>query len=121
MADSIAVQMQKILNEYDQEVQETVNEAVDAASKSTVQTLRNTSPKKSGKYARGWTRTKEGGGRVVSYIVHNKHYQLTHLLENGHIVRNKKGTYGRTNGIKHIEPAEQAGAQEFESYIERKL
>lgn len=122
MADTFSVQMNNILNEYDKEVQETVNSSIDTISRETVQRLKNNSPKRTGVYARGWTRRKDSGGRVVSYIVYNSTKpQITHLLENGHLVRNKFGTYGRTNGNGKIREAEQWANMELESLIERKL
>lgn len=39
-------------------------------------------------------------------VVYNKeHYRLTHLLENGHIIKNAYGTYGRTAPRPHVKPA----------------
>ncbi len=124
MADtkSVAVQMENILEEFEKEVKEVTNNAIDSVSKESVQKLKNTSPKKSGKYARGWgTEEQRGVGGIRTVIVKNKVYQLTHLLENGHVVRNKKGTYGRAPGIKHIKPVEEWAITELPLEIERKL
>ena len=116
--ESVEIQMTEILNEYSERVREVAEQAAEQAAKDTAKTLKNTSPKRYGSYARSWTVKRDGD----SWIVHNsKHYQLTHLLENGHVIRNKSGAYGRTNGIKHIQPAEQEGIQNFESRIERGL
>ena len=117
--ESVEIQMAEILDEYSERVRKVAEQAAEQAAKDTSKTLKNTSPKRYGEYARSWTVKKDADG---GYIVHNsKHYQLTHLLENGHVIRNKKGTYGRTSGIKHIQPAEQEGIQNFESRIERGL
>ena len=119
---SVTAQMTEILDNYSKEVKDVTNDAIKKTAKTSASKLRNTSPKKSGKYARGWTvKTERGSGGISTVTVHNKVYQLTHLLENGHIVRNKKGTYGRTNGIKHIAPVEEWAVSELPLEIERKL
>lgn len=115
---SVAIQMKQILDEFDDKVNRVLNEAAVETADESADKLRNTSPRKSGEYAEGWTVKKEGDGDVV---VHNTHYQLTHLLENGHVIRNKKGTYGRTSGIKHIKPVETWANKEFQNKIERGL
>ena len=115
---SVAIQMEQILDEFDDKVNRVLNEAAVETADESADKLRNTSPRKSGEYAEGWTVKKEGDGNV---IVHNTHYQLTHLLENGHVIRNKKGTYGRTSGIKHIKPVETWANKEFQNKIERGL
>ena len=120
---SVALQMEQILDDYSEEVKKATNNAIDTTSKESVQKLKNTSPKKSGKYARGWRvkkdRTRSG---IETVTVHNKtDYQLTHLLENGHVIRNKKGEYGRTNGIKHIAPVEEWASSELPLEIEKEL
>ena len=115
---SVAIQMEQILDEFDDKVNKVLNEAADKTADEAADKLRNTSPRKSGEYAEGWTVKKEGDGDVV---VHNTHYQLTHLLENGHVIRNKKGTYGRTSGKKHIKPVETWANKEFQNKIERGL
>ena len=119
---SVALQMQDILDDYSKDVKEATNDAIEKTSKESVRKLKNTSPKKSGEYAKGWKLKKDRGrDGIATVTVHNKIYQLTHLLENGHVVRNAKGTYGRTNGIKHIAPVEEWAESELQQEIERKL
>lgn len=123
--DSVSIQMKEIMDKYGRDAKQ----AIDASAKETadlcVQQLKNTSPKRSkggGAYARSWTVKAEKHGDITDYIVHNsKHYQLTHLLENGHVIRNKKGTYGRTRPIKHIAPAEETGEMRFELGVRARL
>ena len=123
MAESISVQMHEIMQAYGDHVKDVWGTSVNRVSKETVQKLRNTSPKKTGSYARGWSLKRVAARHgLVDVIVHNKtDYQLTHLLENGHVIRNKKGEYGRTNGIKHIAPVEQWANDELPREIEREL
>lgn len=124
MAESISVQMEKIMDAYGDQVKNVWDVSVSRVSREAVQRLRNTSPKKTGSYARGWSlkRVKSRGSGVTDIIVHNRtDYQLTHLLENGHVIRNKKGTYGRTRPIKHIAPVAEWAETELPSEIEREL
>lgn len=108
---SISVQMNELLDEVDREVQQSARQNIDGVAKEAVQKLRNTSPVKTGSYAKGWSAKKQG---EMDVVVHNRtDYQLTHLLENGHVIRNKKGTYGRTPGIKHIAPVEEWASDEL--------
>ena len=119
---SVAVQMENILEDYSKEVKKATDDSIEKVTKESVQKLRNTSPKKSGDYAKGWTKKKiKNRNGISEVIVHNKLYQLTHLLENGHIVRNKYGEYGRYNGVKHIAPVEEWAQSELPAEIEREL
>lgn len=115
---SVSIQMKQILDEFDDKVNRVLADAADQTAKESADKLRNTSPRRSGDYANGWTVKKLARGDVV---VHNTHYQLTHLLENGHVIRNKKGTYGRAPGKKHIKPVENWANKEFQRKIERGL
>lgn len=120
--NSVAIQMEKILEQYSKEVKDVTDKSIEKVSKESVKKLKNTSPKRTGKYARSWTKKKVKGRNGIDEVtVHNKQYQLTHLLENGHIVRNSKGTYGRTNGIKHIKPVEEWAQDALPQEIERRL
>lgn len=58
-------------------------------------------------YAEGWT-VKEKNDRKSGkyYVVFNKiHYRLTHLLENGHLIANKRNGVGYAAPHPHIKPA----------------
>lgn len=115
---SVSLQMEAIIEEYTDKVNEVLKRATEQVSTDTVERLQSKSPRKSGEYAAGWTKKTTAKNEVVVY---NTHYQLTHLLENGHVIRNKKGTYGRTSGKKHIKPAENWANREFQRKIEEGL
>lgn len=123
MAESFAVQLSQILSEYSEEVVDATNSSIDKVSKEAAKMLRNNSPKKTGSYARGWgTKAERGHGGIKTVTVHNRtDYQLTHLLEKGHVIRNKKGTYGRAPAHPHIKPVEEWANNELPAEIERKL
>lgn len=115
--ESVSVQMKELLDEINENVVDSTKNGINKVSKESVSKLRNTSPKKTGSYAKGWAVKREGDMDVT---VHNRtDYQLTHLLENGHVVRNKKGTYGRTSGTKHIAPVEEWAADALPEEIMR--
>lgn len=97
-------EIMKCLQEYTEEVVEALEKTEKELADEAVRTLKQTSPKKSGKYARSWTQTKQGKKRIV----HNRRYQLTHLLEKGHAKRNG----GRVAARVHIAPVEQRISKE---------
>lgn len=116
---SISIQMKQILDEFTDEVNDVLHEAAKTTADEAEDRLHNTSPRKTGDYAAGWEVKQEG---KYDYIVHNStNYQLTHLLENGHVIRNKKGTYGRAPAHKHIKPVETWANREFQRKIEEGL
>lgn len=127
MAKSVQDQIKAILEEYGPEVQEVVNKAAVETAKETVKDLKQTSPKskRAGKhYANNWAMKEKkipAGG--INTVVYNKAptYRLTHLLEKGHVVKNQYGTYGRAPAIRHIEPAEERGIENFLRKVESEL
>lgn len=122
MASEVGAELNKIMKQYEKEVEDLSSDVFQSVAKGTVQELKNTSPKKTGSYASGWAVKKEQGVGKMNFIVYNRtDYQLTHLLENGHIVRNKKGTYGRADAIPHIAPAADKAADELVEQLESKL
>lgn len=120
---SIERELNNILKKYADEVDKLTDDTMKKASRNAVKELKTTSPKRSGAYARDWAvKTDKGFGKSKTYIVHNKkHYRLTHLLENGHVVRNQFGTYGRVSGDGHIKQAEQNAINEILATLEAKL
>ena len=125
MAESLTVQLDKIMDAYMDHFDHAAEIAFDRVARESVKRLRNTSPKKTGSYARGWGLKRmsvKGGSRIATIVVHNRtDYQLTHLLENGHIIRNKYGEYGRTNGDHHIKDVEEWANNELPNEIKREL
>ena len=114
--ENVSAQVKELLEQYNEEFAQLVQKTTKAAADATARDLRESSVSMfgNGSYAKGWTVTKEKGG----YVVHNKtDYQLTHLLENGHVIRNKYGEYGRAPAFRHIGPAEQKGIVKFEELI----
>lgn len=112
---SVEIQMKKLLDEVDEQVQKAMDDGIKQVAKETVTKLKAESPKGPDGYANGW-RTKKIDKNGV--VVHNAtHYRLTHLLENSHVIRNGNGTYGRTSPghgqIVHIAPVEEWASEEL--------
>ena len=113
--DKLAGEIVLAIQTYTQDVSEAVDEAARETAKAIAADLRETSPKKTGEYAKGWTYRKTGAG---AYRVHNKTKpQLTHLLEHGHA----KAGGGRVEGIPHIKPAQDRYVPEFEKKVQQIL
>lgn len=121
MAHSVADQLAEILDGYDKEVREAVEKDIETVAKDTAKKLKQTSPKESGEYAKNWAVRNDRKSKTT--IVYNKAptYRLTHLLENGHVVRNQYGTWGRVEGEKHIAPAEQEAVQDLVRKVEEDI
>ena len=118
--DQLAAEIAKGLAEYSQDVVEKVNASSERIGKEAVKQLRQTSPKKTGRYAKSWTMTTERAyAQPHKRIVHAKapHYRLTHLLEHGHA---KRGG-GRVEGRPHIRPAEEEVIREFTREVEEAI
>lgn len=118
--DKLASEIAKELSTYSQEVVQKVNVSSERVGKTAVKQLKQTSPKRYGKYAKSWTmKTEPEVGQPHKRIVHVKapHYRLTHLLEHGHA---KKGG-GRVEGKPHIRPAEEMVIREFMSEVEEAI
>ena len=119
MAISVEIQLKHIMDEYQEKVQTVSREACKKVSKNLSRTLKGTSPRRSGEYAAGWASKMLDSD---TYVVYNKAKPgLTHLLENGHVIRNKYGTYGRAPAYKHIKPAADNAQEELITEIEARL
>lgn len=116
MANDSIIDVIDILSEYSTDIQEAITEDAQIVAKQAQAELRNTSPKRTGKYRKGWRVKTEKGNGYVESIVHNAtDYQLTHLLEKPHLKRNG----GYTAPIVHIAPVEQKEVKQFERDVEK--
>lgn len=109
----------KLLATYAGDATEALVDVVNDVSKEAVSKLKSQSPKKSGKYAKGW-KVKKSKGRVeVLAVVYGGEptYRLAHLLEYGHA--NRGG--GRTPGMEHIKPVEEWAVGAVEDQFKAKL
>ena len=116
---SFADDVKKILDEYQGDVVEVVAQTTKEVARDAVKKLKAESPRKTGRYAKGWTYNTEKGRLTASATVYGKSgtYQLAHLLEKGHAKRNG----GRVRAIPHIAPVEEWANEELMSKTSRRL
>lgn len=119
--DKLTSAVNKILEEYADDVQENIDEITERVGKAGVSALRSESrekyPNGTGEYAKGWKATTERGRLGTSVILYNEHPGLPHLLEHGHA---KRGG-GRVPGRPHIEPVESELIKQYEQEVLEKL
>lgn len=104
-----------MLETYCSEVAEVVDEALPKVGQDAVKELKQTSPNRTGDYAKGWVKKVEKERLGSRLIVYNKtRYQLTHLLEKGHA----KVGGGFVPGKPHIKPAQDKAEKKAMDLIE---
>lgn len=102
-SDGFAEAINEMLEECRVDNEEALKDSITDACKDGRSYLRANSPKRTGDYAKGWAYKvdEDVPGSYTGHVYNKSHYQLTHLLEKGHVKRNG----GRVAGISHIEPA----------------
>lgn len=119
-------EVNRILQEFADEVDASVRKIEQAVADEAVKKLKKTSPKqrKNGghkHYADDWMVDNVSRKLYSRFIVRNKQYQLTHLLENGHDVVRNGQKVGRYKGEPHIKPVEEWCKTEVEKRIREAL
>ena len=108
----------KELTTWSQDVADATKAECLSVAKDTVDTLKVSSPKRTGRYARAWKQKTTFEDRAnIRVTVYNGKYQLTHLLEDGHA----KVNGGRVSGIPHIGPAEEQAQKALEEKVKVRL
>lgn len=94
--------------------EEALSENCKEAGAKAARLLRQRSRKRIGSYRKGWKADVKKDETGVECVVHNKLYQLTHLLENDHAIRNQtRRTYGTAAGDKVIDGVYSEVSAEF--------
>lgn len=116
--DDLPVAVQAELDHYGAEVDEKVRKAIKSVANTTKKKLVMTSPRRTGRYGKGWKVTLNKKTERPGATIHNKdRYYLTHLLENPH-----KSRSGRTvSPQKHIEPAVEQAARMLPNKLAQEL
>jgi len=115
--DSLDEEIKKELENFNAEVINAANDSFQETAKEAAEMLKKGGPyqERTGAYTKDWAVDKPG---LNGYSVYNKkHYQLTHLLENGH--QSRKG--GRVKAFSHIAPVNEQLGEMVTGKIESKL
>ena len=120
--DSLGTEIQRILQEYEADVENIAEDALKEVGKAGLSALKSSARSTfggKGEYASGWKLKEEksglGGYKIT---LHNaKVPGLPHLLEYGHA----KVGGGRVPGREHIAPVEQEMIDSIQSMLEAKL
>ena len=117
--DDLTAEVMKGLSEYAELTDKAMKKAVRKTATAVKNEISANAPKKTGRYQKSWTAKKvKENSHTLEMTVHSKdRYQLTHLLEKGHALRNG----GRARAFPHIAPAEEHGAEMLEDLIRKEL
>lgn len=111
-----------ILKDYEGSVTDAVSDSAKESLEWAKKDLKRTSPKKSGRYGRGWTIGQTGDRIDRRNAVYNKtDYQLTHLLANGHALRRGGRTIGSVGSKHDIAGINEQAQKRFEDNLVRKV
>lgn len=117
----------EVLAKYGEEVYDVLGDSVDEVADEAVTKLQGVTTYATGghtEYPSSWVKEYEVSARIHKTVrIHNEeHYRLTHLLENGHVIKNGTGrTFGRTGSYPHIAPVDDWVQEELPRRVEGKL
>ncbi len=116
-ADAFAHAVGDILDDFAEHVGDALGEAIKEAATQSKKDLAASSPKRTGRYAKGW-RTEDTGTRLApGQTVYNTKPGLPHLLEFSHALRGG----GRSVAQPHIAPVNDKIPQLIEEGLEKRL
>lgn len=114
--DQLADEITRAVREYTQDVTEGIEEETLSTADKVLKEVKVLARKRSGEYAKGFTKTEKRFPENRRYYVWNKkHYRRVHILEYGHA----KVGGGRVQAYPHLDPAHEKYAGEFEENIKR--
>lgn len=125
--DDLSKEILKQMEIYTEEVERKVAEAVIKVGDQTAKDLRTVNQVAGSNvwknYPRGWTNQKtKTRGKQISEVHNRTEYRLTHLLENGHVIKNGTGrVFGRTREFPHISVAEAKAVEMLEEKIKEAI
>ncbi len=123
--DNLDEEIKKQLEAFNADVISAANKSFKETAEEAAEMLKKGGPyqERTGKYTKDWLADKRGSRASAvtgldDYSVYNKkHYQLTHLLENGH--QSRKG--GRVREFLHIAPVNEQVGEMATAKIGQKL
>lgn len=107
------------LKKYAGSITEDMKDSLRESAKEIRKDISRNSPVRTGRYKKSWSVKKIAENSTsLELVVHSKNrYQLTHLLEHGHALRNG----GRVEGKPHIQPAEESGKKKLVESLKEKI
>ena len=108
---NLQLQMNDLLKEYGDAILDKVDDILPGVAERAAKQLRETSPERTGNYAKSWKVSKKTRAGTFSEmrVYNEKYYRLTHLLEYGHASRNG----GRVKAQPHIIWVEESASEDL--------
>lgn len=112
---------------YTEEVREKAENGLKEIGRETLAEVKSLSPVyegksrklTKGKYKKSWILSVNQTRGTLKITVHNKQYQLVHLLELGHLLKDGTGRiYGEVQPKKHVEEAEKHAEEKVNALLE---
>ena len=121
MAYDSILDVSKILDKYAKDISKDITTDAEKVAKDGADELKNTSPKRTGKYRKGWrTKTDKLNNGGSSTIYNATAPQLTHLLERPHADRTGTRTI-TPKSVGHIEKVEKQCIKDYERLVENTI
>ena len=117
--DQMAHVIMEGLQEYADLAAEDMKAAVRKAGNAAKKDIQANAPERTGAYKKSWSvKTVRENANAMEVVVYSRNrYQLAHLLEFGHALRQG----GRTRAFPHIAPAEERAAEMLAREVEAAL